>query len=198
MNLLTRHYINMAKAKKHYVDNKQLYATLVEYRDKRLKAEEDGKPRPPIPNYVGECLLQIATRLSYKPNFANYMFREEMVGDGIENCINYLNNFNPDKSKNPFAYFTQIIYYAFLRRIDREKRQLYVKHKALENSMIMNELADQGGDPDAPTITVNLDTDYMKDFVNSFEDKVEARKQKRINKKKGLEVFIDDENSKDE
>ena len=182
----------MAK-KRHYVDNKRLYATLVEYRDKRLAAEEAGDPRPPIPNYVGECLLQIATRLSYKPNFANYMFREEMVGDGIENCINYLNNFNPDKSTNPFAYFTQIIYYAFLRRIDREKRQLFVKHKALENSMIMNELADQSGDPDAPSITVNIDSDYMKDFVKAFEDKVEARKQKRIDKKKGLEVFIDDE-----
>lgn len=178
---------------KHYVDNKQLYATLVEYRDKRLAAEAEGKPVPPIPNYVGECLLQIATRLSFKPNFANYMFREEMVGDGIENCINYLNNFNPEKSNNPFAYFTQIIYYAFLRRIDREKRQLYVKHKALENSMIMNELAEQGNDSDGPTISVNLDSDYMKDFVNSFEDKVEARKQKRIKKKKGLEVFIDDE-----
>lgn len=184
---------------KHYVDNKQLYATLVEYRNKRLDAEKQGKPVPPIPNYVGECLLQIATRLSYKPNFANYMFREEMVGDGIENCINYLNNFNPDKSTNPFAYFTQIIYYAFLRRIDREKRQLYVKHKALENSMIMNELADQGAEAaDGTTITVNLDSDYMKDFVSSFEDKVEARKQKRINKKKGLEVFIDDDKSDDE
>jgi hypothetical protein len=184
-----------APKRKHYVDNKQLYATLVEYREKRLAAEADGSPRPPIPNYIGECLLQIATRLSYKPNFANYMFREEMIGDGIENCINYLNNFNPEKSKNPFAYFTQIIYYAFLRRIDREKRQLYVKHKALENSMVMHELADQGyaESGDGTPITINIDTDYMKDFVTNFEDKVEARKQKRINKKKGLENFFDDE-----
>ena len=183
--------------RKHYVDNKQLYATLVEYRDARLKAIKEGTKLPPIPNYIGECLLQIATRLSYKPNFANYMFREEMIGDGIENCINYLNNFNPDKSKNPFAYFTQIIYYAFLRRIDREKKQLYVKHKALENSMVMNELADQGGVGDDSQISINIGSDYMKDFVTNFEDKVEARKQKRISRKKGLENFYDDEEDGD-
>jgi hypothetical protein len=184
---------------KHYVDNKELYRTLLEFKEARLKAEAKGYDRhhkkyPKIPNYVGECLLQIANRLSYKPNFANYMFREEMVGDGIENCINYLNNFDPDKSKNPFAYFTQIIYYAFLRRIDREKRQLYVKHKALENHMVMDELVDYHEEAEGGvTIGVNLQSDYMKDFVTNFEDKIEARKQKRESKKaeKGLEKFMD-------
>ena len=175
---------------KHYVDNKQLYATLVEYKKQRLKAKKDKKPPPPIPRYVGECLLQIANRLSYKPNFANYMFRDEMVGDGIENCINYLNNFDPDKSNNPFAYFTQIIYYAFLRRIDREERQLYVKHKTLENSMILNELADINDDEEV-IVAANIDSDYMKDFVAVFENKVELRKQKRIKRRSenGLEKF---------
>lgn len=175
---------------KHYVDNKQLYATLIQYKKERLKAKREKKAPPPIPPYVGECLLQIANRLSYKPNFANYMFRDEMVGDGIENCINYLNNFDPDKSSNPFAYFTQIIYYAFLRRIDREKRQLYVKHKTLENSMILNELAEMGDDEEV-VVTANIDTAYMKDFVAVFEDKVEQRKQKRIKRRNetGLEKF---------
>lgn len=176
---------------KHYVDNKELYKVLLKYKEDRLAAKKAGTSKPPIPNYVGECLLQIANRLSYKPNFANYMFREEMVGDGIENCITYIDRFDPDKSKNPFAYFTQIIYYAFLRRIDREKRQLYVKHKALENSMIMDELAEHGEEDTGVSITVNLDTDYMKTFIESFEDRVEARKQKRISKRKevGLERF---------
>ncbi len=175
---------------KHYVDNKQLYATLIQYKKERLNAKKEKKAPPPIPPYVGECLLQIANRLSYKPNFANYMFRDEMVGDGIENCINYLNNFDPDKSSNPFAYFTQIIYYAFLRRIDREKRQLYVKHKTLENSMILNELAEMGDDEEV-VVTANIDTAYMKDFVAVFEDKVEQRKQKRIKRRNetGLEKF---------
>ena len=187
---------------KHYVDNKRLYAVLVEYKKDRLAAEKKNKPAPPIPEYVGECLLQIANRLSYKPNFANYMFREEMVGDGIENCINYLNNFNPDKCTKPFAYFTQIIYYAFLRRIDREKRQLFVKHKTLENSMLMDELATQGEHAEGQgDVYVNLESEYMKTFVESFEAKVEERKQKRIAKRKaetGVEKFysrVDDEDS---
>lgn len=175
----------------HYVDNKEFYRILVEYKAARIAAADEGSSPPPIPEYVGECLLQIANRVARKPNFANYMFKEEMVGDGIENCINYLNNFDPDKSKNPFAYFTQIIHFAFLRRIDREKRQLYVKHKALENSMLMNMLEETGED-DESYVTVNLDSDYMKDFVESFEGKVDARKQKRQSKRKGLEVFMDE------
>jgi len=180
---------------KHYVDNKQLYQVLLDYKFERLEAEKNNKPKPPIPNYVGECLLQIANRLSYKPNFANYMFREEMVGDGIENCINYLNNFDPEKSNNPFAYFTQIIYYAFLRRIEREKRQLYVKHKALENHMIDDELTSHHEQAsETGTVSLRLDTDYMKEFVSNFEDKIEDRKKKREKKKaqKNLGKFIDE------
>lgn len=180
---------------KHYVDNKELYRVLLEYKFERLEAEKNNKPKPPIPNYVGECLLQIANRLSYKPNFANYMFREEMVGDGIENCINYLNNFDPEKSKNPFAYFTQIIYYAFLRRIEREKRQLYVKHKALENHMILDELSTHHDSAsETGGVAVRLDTDYMKEFVTTFEDKLEDRKKKREKKKakENLGKFIDE------
>lgn len=181
---------------KHYVDNKQLYQVLLDYKFARLEAEKKKKTPPPIPEYVGECLLQIANRLSYKPNFANYMFREEMVGDGIENCINYLNNFDPEKSKNPFAYFTQIIYYAFLRRIDREKRQLYIKHKTLENHMIMDEMADHHDNASGTgAVKVNLETDYMKSFVQNFEEKIDKRKKRREEKKrqKGLDKFIENE-----
>jgi len=78
--------------------------------------------------------LKIATHLSYKPNFVNYMFREDMISDGIENCVQYIHNFDPEKSKNPFAYFTQIIHYAFLRRIQKEKKQLDIKTKIIEKT----------------------------------------------------------------
>jgi len=88
---------------------------------------------PIIPDYAGECFLKIAERLSHRPNFINYAFREEMVSDGIENCVMYASNFNPEKSKNPFAYFTQIIYYAFIRRIQKEKKQQQVKQKMIAN-----------------------------------------------------------------
>jgi DNA-directed RNA polymerase specialized sigma24 family protein len=104
------------------------------YRQQVAAAKESGSPKPKVPNYIGECFLKIATHLSYKPNFVNYMFREDMICDGIENCLQYIDNFNPEKSTNPFAYFTQIIYYAFLRRIQREKKQLEIKTKILERS----------------------------------------------------------------
>ena len=121
----------MAKRKQteYYVNNKEFLAAITGYRDKVIKAKEEEKPRPRVPEYVGECFLKIATHLSYKPNFVNYMFREDMICDGIENCLQYIDNFNPEKSQNPFAYFTQIIYYAFLRRIQKEKKQLEIKSK---------------------------------------------------------------------
>ena len=122
------------KKSEHYVNNKELLEALIVYRGKVAAAAEQGKPKPRITNYLGECFLKIATHLSYKPNFVNYMFKDDMVCDGIENCVQYINNFNPEKSKNPFAYFTQIIHYAFLRRIQKEKKQLEIKTKIIERS----------------------------------------------------------------
>ena len=136
------------KKTENYVNNKEFLESITVYRSKveesffkhygRKIAQPDrstiweGKPR--IPNYLGECFLKIATHLSYKPNFVNYMFRDEMISDGIENCIQYIHNFNPEKSSNPFAYFTQVIYFAFLRRIAKEKKQLEIKTKILERT----------------------------------------------------------------
>ena len=126
----------MAKRKRseHYVNNKEFLAALIKYREDKEIAVLQDKPKPPIPRYIGECFLKIANHLSFKPNFVNYMFKEDMISDGIENCVQYIHNFNPEKSQNPFAYFTQIIHYAFLRRIQREKRQLEIKNKILERS----------------------------------------------------------------
>ena len=98
----------------HYVNNKEFLEALVIFKAQCARAEEAGEKRPQISNYIGECFLKIATHLSYKPNFVNYMFREDMICDGIENCVQYIQNFNPDKSKNPFAYFTQIIYLSLI------------------------------------------------------------------------------------
>ncbi len=122
------------KRSEHYVNNKEFLAAIVAYKLDILEAEKLGKPKPRITNYLGECFLKIATHLSYKPNFVNYMFKDDMVCDGIENCVQYINNFDPDKSKNPFAYFTQIIHYAFLRRIQKEKRQMDILAKIIERS----------------------------------------------------------------
>jgi hypothetical protein len=122
------------KRSEHYVNNKEFLEALIEYRTKVDLAAKNGDPKPRITNYLGECFLKIATHLSYKTNFINYMFIDEMISDGIENCVQYIHNFNPEKSQNPFAYFTQIIHYAFLRRIQREKRQLEIKNKILERT----------------------------------------------------------------
>tara|TARA_Y100001970_G_scaffold90779_1_gene114499 strand:- start:2413 stop:2880 length:468 start_codon:yes stop_codon:yes gene_type:complete len=122
------------KRSEHYVNNKEFLAAIIAYKDSIALAEARGEAKPRITNYLGECFLKIATHLSYKPNFVNYMFKEDMICDGIENCVQYINNFNPEKSKNPFAYFTQIIHYAFLRRIQKEKKQLEIRQKIIEKS----------------------------------------------------------------
>ena len=131
------------KKSEHYVDNKKFLQAMIEYKDRCDKAESRKRKAPPVTNYIGECFLKIANHLSYRPNFINYTFRDDMISDGIENCLQYLKNFNPAKSNNPFAYFTQIIYYAFIRRIQKEKKQQDVKAKVIANSgveMMMDSL----------------------------------------------------------
>jgi len=151
------------KRSEHYVNNKEFLAALIAYREDREIAEAKGLPRPVIPRYIGECFLKIATHLSFKPNFVNYMFKDDMVSDGIENCVQYIHNFNPEKSQNPFAYFTQIIHYAFLRRIQREKRQLEIKNKILEKSGY-SEVFDDNNTLDGSNYS---DYNSIKDAVHS-------------------------------
>jgi DNA-directed RNA polymerase specialized sigma24 family protein len=135
------------KRSEHYVNNKEFLIAIVAYKQSIRDAEQLGKPKPRITNYLGECFLKIATHLSYKPNFVNYMFKDDMICDGIENCVQYIDNFNPEKSSNPFAYFTQIIHYAFLRRIQKEKKQLEIRQKIIERSGYDEVfVADENGD----------------------------------------------------
>ena len=152
----------MAKKKsEHYVNNKELLGALIDYRAEVAVAKAKDLPKPRISNYLGECFLKIATHLSYKPNFVNYMFRDDMISDGIENCVQYIHNFDPAKSKNPFAYFTQIIHYAFLRRIQKEKKQLEIKTKIIEKTgydevMVVDEGALTSSSSDYNTIKDNI------------------------------------------
>ena len=152
----------MAKKKsEHYVNNKELLGALIDYRAEVAVAKAKDLPKPRISNYLGECFLKIATHLSYKPNFVNYMFRDDMISDGIENCVQYIHNFDPNKSRNPFAYFTQIIHYAFLRRIQKEKKQLEIKTKIIEKTgfdevMVVDDGALTGSSSDYNTIKDNI------------------------------------------
>ena len=151
------------KRSEHYVNNKEFLAALIRYREDVEIARLQDKTKPVIPRYIGECFLKIANHLSFKPNFVNYMFKEDMISDGIENGVQYIHNFDPAKSKNPFAYFTQIIHYAFLRRISREKRQLEIKNKILEKSGY-SEVFDDSNQIDG---TTHSEYNSIKDAVHS-------------------------------
>jgi hypothetical protein len=144
--MITTTIMTKRKRSEHYVNNKDFLTAIIKYKELVSLAEIRGEPKPRITNYLGECFLKIATHLSFKPNFVNYMFKDDMICDGIENCVQYINNFDPNKSSNPFAYFTQIIHYAFLRRIQREKRQLEIKNKILEKTGFDEVFFDDGVD----------------------------------------------------
>ena len=153
----------MAKRKRseHYVNNKEFLAALITYREDVEIARLQDKTKPVIPRYIGECFLKIANHLSFKPNFVNYMFKEDMISVGIENCVQYIHNFNPEKSRNPFAYFTQIIHYAFLRRIQKEKKQLDIKTKIIEKTgfdevMVVDDNSLSGNASEYNTIKDNI------------------------------------------
>ena len=181
-------------AKKNYVNNPEFLQAIVDYKKLCTEAEDSGDDKPQIPDYIGECIYQISTRLASKPNFSGYSYKDEMISDGLENAIQALGNFDPDKSSNPFAYFTQIIWYAFLRRIDKEKKQLYIKHKVTENSVISGTAVEDGDDDGSAPSYIDLDNDYMTDFVKNYEKKMEEKKaQQQKRAKKGLEKFIDNE-----
>ena len=174
---------SIPKKTKHYINNADFLQALIEYKKRKKKNANE-----PIPNYIGECWMKIAEGLSHKPNFINYTYRDEMISDGIENCLMYFSNFNPDKSKNPFAYFTQIIYFAFLRRISKEKKQLYVKYKATQQFGLLDEgemYEDENGNMKQFELYDNI-----SEFIHNFE---ENKKKKKAKKAEGLESFLEND-----
>jgi len=191
----------MAKGKKakgeHYVDNKVFLQAMTDWKNKCKIAEEEQKDlpkedkvRPQITNYIGECFLKIATHLSYRPNFINYTYRDEMISDGIENCLQYCGNFDPEKSKNPFAYFTQIIYYAFLRRIAKEKKQTHVRNKMIESVSYQSWTVNEGD-------TTHYSVQGFDPNVMLPDEDVYKPKKKIVNKTKGLENFMEEDEDED-
>ena len=170
--------------KQHYVDNKLFFAEMQKWKEEIAEQEEVDDLPPMVTEYMGECFYKIATHLSYRPNFINYTYREEMIGDGIENCNRYAKNFNPEKSKNPFAYFTQIIYYAFIRRITKEKKQTAIKQKIIDNTSTKTYDIMEGDDD----VYANS---YMEFLRDNLEQK-EIPKPKRKISKKGIEHFLEE------
>ena len=166
------------RVKKNYINNKDLYQALVQYQKDCRDAEDSADEKPMVPKYIGESIFQIATRLSTKPNFSGYSFKEDMIMDGIENCLQYMHNFNPEKTENPFAYFTQIIWYAFLRRIAKEKKQMYIRYKSSHEMISMGETYEGGAEL---ALHLNTSADYINNFIEDYESKLtKGKKQKEI------------------
>ena len=171
----------MAK-KSNYIDNSIFLEAIVSYQ--AICTKENI---PPIPDYIGECFIKIANGLATKSNFINYSYKDEMISDGIENCISYCKNFNPEKSKNPFSYFTQIIYYAFLRRIEKEKKQAYIKHKLTQQKTNISELSCVE-DMEQDYVVTKYETGFS---VEDYEKKLEEKRSKNRKKKANLEKFLE-------
>ncbi len=164
----------------HYVDNKKFLAALIDYRQAIVDAEAQGKEIPRVPNYIGECFIKIATHLSYKSNFINYTFRDDMISDGIENCLTAATKFDPSKSSNPFAYYTQIIYFAFIRRIQKEKKHQATKYKIIEN-LDLDAIMQNADDSESGRQLV----EYLKKQLDNIDpEKRETPSQTKARKKK--------------
>lgn len=188
----------MAARKNHYVDNKAFLEAFKTYlpivRPLREKYEAQCKKllkqgmtkkelpsfaRPQTPEYdfIGECFLKIAEHLSRLPDYFRYTFKEEMIGDAIENAVMYMENFDPEKSSNPFAYFTQIMTYAFWRRCEKEDKHAYIKQKSLEAAADF--YSTQGGDSGEYTNTyVKFVRDAKSDIIKNFEERKQEKKDK--------------------
>jgi Sigma-70 region 2 len=177
------------KKKRHYVNNKTLYEEMVKFKEAVKVAEANNKPLPRVPRYVGECFLMICNKLSSKPNFAGYSYRDDMIADAIENCVASAHSFDPTKSTNPFAYFTQIAWNAFIRRIAKEKKQSYIKHKNFIHSNLMDGLNEESSMTGQP-----IHNEYSDDIIRNFEEKMVrvAVKAKKASKA-GVEKFIEDD-----
>ena len=169
----------------HYVDNAKFLQAMKDWKEQCKDAEEAGDEPPRISDYIGECFLKIANGLSFRPNFINYTYRQEMISDGIENCLQYIHNFNPEKSKNPFAYFTQIIYYAFIRRIQREKKQTHVKHRLIEK-VDYRAFVTMEGDENSYSVSGFDPTIMLPD-----EAVYKPKKKNKVDKPSGLENFME-------
>tara|TARA_B100000287_G_scaffold341995_1_gene328603 strand:+ start:2897 stop:3418 length:522 start_codon:yes stop_codon:yes gene_type:complete len=164
------------KGSVHYVNNKDFTAAIIEHNKACREALANNEEKPRVSEYIGECIYKIATRLSTKPNFINYSYRDEMICDGIENCLQYINNFNEEKSQNAFAYVTQIIYFAFLRRIHKEKKQAAIKQKSIQQAGVLFDTFETL-DGDSAGMS-NSYVDFLQENMNEINYKPRGSKKK--------------------
>ena len=175
------------KDKPHYVNNRQFSESVVEYCTTLKEARLKDEPLPVVTNYIAECFLKIAEGLSHKSNFVRYTYREEMVMDAVENCLKAIENYDIDaatRSGNPnaFAYFTQISWYAFLRRIQKEKKQQDIKLKYIFEADVSQFLeenleGDYDSQPFVDQLRYRIDT--VKESDAQFKEYIKEEKQRK-------------------
>lgn len=177
------------RIKHNYIDKAKFHAEMTAYRVAAIEAEKTGAPKPRVNNFIGKCLYDICNNMSYRHNFINYSFREEMVGDAIENCLSAVDNFDPAQEKqNPFGYFCLIAWRAFVRRIKKEEAQAYTKHKYYHTSGIHDMLAYS---EDSKTAGVSvMNNDVSNRIIEKFESKMNSKKE--VKAVKGIEKFLED------
>lgn len=172
----------MKKVKRNYINNKDLYNALVEYQ------QSNKDPKTKSADYIGTAIRSIAMGLSSKPRFNGYSYKEEMIADGIYDCLLYgVNNFNP-KYTNPFAYFTEIIKKAFYRKIEKERRQQYLKYKSLEEQFMLDEM-------DEFSSVKKIVEENLQIYISDYERQMREKKVKP--KPIGIEKFIEEDNDEE-
>ena len=181
----------------NYVDNVRLYDEIVKYQERQRIALETGKDRPRIPEYIGKSILQISEGFCSLYKYTNYPFKEDMIQDGVLNCLQYIDNFDTEAYKNPHAYFTKIIWYAVLRRIQGEKKHLYLKYALQRNSdsIDIGTFFDEGNTAKGKIYSEQtfLDIDKMNNFMDDYE-RYMSKKSKPKNKKDEIDcedIIID-------
>ena len=182
--------------KPHYVNNRDFSYAVVDYVTEANKAKEAGSKKPVVPDYLAICFMKICEGLSHKPNFVRYTYRDEMVMDGVENCLKAIYNYRIDASTrtgkpNAFSYFTQIAYFAFIRRIVKEKKQADIKFKFMEQANIEDFVS-----------SIDMNSPIDQSFLDTLREKIskikevdkqvkEFEKEEKVKKKKGLELVME-------
>lgn len=191
-----RKKLKKEREKEHYVDNDKFLEEMKIYLKQVKHAKKQGEPTPVLTEYLGDCIIKINNKLANRPNFISYTYRDEMILDGIENCLKSISNFSPKKSKNPFAYFSQIAFFAFVRRIQQEKKYLYKKYKCAEDLLLNHSFEDENGSI-TPNKYINAHSDaMMQEFMRNFEESKNKKNDKQNRKKnhkikKTLKMYIE-------
>lgn len=194
--------MNANKEKPHYVNNEQFSKAIIEYVSHANNEVREGRTKPVVTDYIARCFLKIAEGLSHKANFVRYTYREEMVMDAVENCLKAIENYNLDTatrtgSPNAFAYFTQISWYAFLRRIEKEKKQQDIKMKYLSEFALDDLIADENDEAIQQTQAfvdeLRNRIDIVRDHDRSIREYARFERKRKSKEDSDLSLFFKEE-----